>query len=655
MRTKIAIAFASTVSLLSLATSASANTSVSDTSMTKLFHTTGRSIGDAVVTDGDWAAVGNPSAVAPAIPSVLVYRRTPAGWELYQELFQSDYGLDEAAQNFGASLSMDGGTLAIGAWKLNLACNDSGQNCMPVHSFGGAYVFSLEQDDLGEPLWVETAILTPDPPADLEELNFGSSITVSNGIVSVGSVYNGIHDGYVFIFDHDPVTQQWDHFATIVEPLPSEEHFAKSVASQGDTLVIGAPAVDGDDSGSVYVYQLDPIAETATLAQVLPPIGFGDAEEYGWSVDISGDNIVTGSREDSLFDLDGGLVYVWQLDASDVWSLAALLMDPASHAISGFGISSISIRGNTIVTGASSHDDASVNAGAVFPFYRSGQTWVRGGPIVTGDSDPGDAFGAGVALEADGMALFAGATGDDGLGWAKGAVYHVELGYTCDGVLATVLGTEADDDLLGTNGHDVVVLFGGNDIYHGLNGNDRICGGTGDDDLAGNLDNDRVFGEDGFDLLDGDAGNDYLDGGRDNDTIEGGAGGDTITGGFGDDTIEGNEEPDIINGDAGNDTIDGNDGRDSLSGGPGVDDIDGGDDPDVLSGGDDPDTLRGGDGNDLINGDNGNDHLYGDWGDDTLNGDAGNDLVSGGIGTNTCDGGAGTDTAYFCQTAINFP
>ena len=57
-----------------------------------------------------------------------------------------------------------------------------------------------------------------------------------------------------------------------------------------------------------------------------------------------------------------------------------------------------------------------------------------------------------------------------------------EPGLTCDGLPATIVGTEfADNPLDGTTGDDVIVGLGGDDFINGFGGNDRICGGEGGD------------------------------------------------------------------------------------------------------------------------------------------------------------------------------
>ncbi|MBA3653472.1 MAG: hypothetical protein H0W70_04690 [Actinobacteria bacterium] len=102
---------------------------------------------------------------------------------------------------------------------------------------------------------------------------------------------------------------------------------------------------------------------------------------------------------------------------------------------------------------------------------------------------------------------------------------------TCDGRVATIIGTSGDDSIYGTPGPDVIVGLGGNDDVYGQGGDDVICGGTGLDNIYAGDGNDRAFGEAGADTLYGQAGNDFLSGGSENDYLYGGDGDDTLDGG----------------------------------------------------------------------------------------------------------------------------
>ncbi len=182
---------------------------------------------------------------------------------------------------------------------------------------------------------------------------------------------------------------------------------------------------------------------------------------------------------------------------------------------------------------------------------------------------------------------------------------------TCDGLTATIIGTEDGERINGTSGDDVIVALGGNDRIFGRGGNDVICAGDG---------NDRVYAGGGDDTVFGEGGNDFA---------SGGSGEDTLDGGDGDDRLYGDNNDDILRGGGGDDL---------LVGGRGVDDLDGGADDDTLYGSQNDDVMAGGDGDDRLFGNAGNDELDGGEGVDLLHGGGGNaDVCTNGENLQACE------------------
>jgi hypothetical protein len=153
---------------------------------------------------------------------------------------------------------------------------------------------------------------------------------------------------------------------------------------------------------------------------------------------------------------------------------------------------------------------------------------------------------------------------------------------TCNGHLATIVGTEGDDVIDGTPVRDVIAGLGGKDTIRGLGGDDIICGGDG---------NDVIRGGTGRDLIRGDNGRDKLYGDQDVDWLFGGGHVDKLFGNGGDDILSGQQAKDLLNGQRG---------HDALFGGPAGD------------------TLKGHDGNDMLNGQQSTDTCLGGPGDDRL-------------------------------------
>ena len=138
--------------------------------------------------------------------------------------------------------------------------------------------------------------------------------------------------------------------------------------------------------------------------------------------------------------------------------------------------------------------------------------------------------------------LLIGAPGADPNGRSSGASYVVfgeRASVTCNGLPATIVGTEASEAITGTSGPDVIHGLGGNDQIRGLSGDDVICGGSGKDLLRGGKGDDVLRGNRGSDLLIGGGGDDVLYGDWGNDVLRGNWGSDHLIGGRGTDRCDG--------------------------------------------------------------------------------------------------------------------
>ena len=90
----------------------------------------------------------------------------------------------------------------------------------------------------------------------------------------------------------------------------------------------------------------------------------------------------------------------------------------------------------------------------------------------------------------------------------------------CDGLRATIVGTDGADTIRGTARRDVIVAKGGDDKVFGLGGDDTVCAGAGDDDVRGGSGSDDLRGEGGNDDLFSDGGaHGFLIGGPGDDLL----------------------------------------------------------------------------------------------------------------------------------------
>jgi hypothetical protein len=223
------------------------------------------------------------------------------------------------------------------------------------------------------------------------------------------------------------------------------DRFGTSVAISGDTVVVGAPeedsnatGVNGDgasdgapESGAAYVF----VRSGTTWSQqaFLKASNTGAADQFGWSVAISGDTVVVGARmEDSgAAGVDGnqadngafdaGAAYVF-VRSGLAWSQQAYLKASNTWQTNAFG-HSLAISGNTVVVGAryeassatgvdgNQADLSAYGAGAAYVFVRNGSAWSQQAYLKASNTGPSDYFGYAVAISGD--IAVVGAIGED--------------------------------------------------------------------------------------------------------------------------------------------------------------------------------------------------------------------------------------------------
>ena len=332
--------------------------------------------------------------------SAYVFTRNSEGvWTQRAQLTASD---PDAGDGFGWSVALDGDTAVVGAYQ-----NDEGEPGEDqVTSTGSAYIFTKDSQGM----WKQTAQLTAYDAA--EDDQFGYSVAVDGGTIVVGAHMDddgGEESGSAYVFTKPSGDDGWDDWnglsangkANLTTKLTASDaaaggYFGNSVATDGNTVVVGAHKVDTtdtdgntllSDSGSVYA-----ITKPSTDANI---DGSTDWEDW-----------------DSL-DADGKADLTAKLTASD------------AGAGDEFGIS-VAIDDNTVVVGAHQHDksDTVNNSGAAYVFTKPSNAWVTGtetAKLTASDGASGDEFGISVAVSGDTVLI--GAHKDDDKGDESGSAY----------------------------------------------------------------------------------------------------------------------------------------------------------------------------------------------------------------------------------------
>jgi hypothetical protein len=166
--------------------------------------------------------------------------------------------------------------------------------------------------------------------------------------------------------------------------------FGASVAIDGDIAVVGAYLNDsnGSDCGAVYVYELS--GSQWTERQKLAALDGSPGDQFGRSVAIEGNTIVVGSYCDD----DKGSAYVFTR-LGGTWTQQQKLVAPDAASIDRFGCS-VAIDNNTIVIGAYRSNSYT---GSAYVFTRTGTNWDFQGKLTASDAQSGAYFGYSAAID----------------------------------------------------------------------------------------------------------------------------------------------------------------------------------------------------------------------------------------------------------------
>ncbi len=377
--------------------------------------------------NGDTAIVGAPDEAAGG--AARIFTRSGATWSELESLpnparhFQGTFGSSVA-------ISADGDTAIVGV-------ADLGAPVEHEHD-GGAYVFVRSGST-----WTQQGPMLSGEDESGGGVEFGSTVAISadGDTVAIGGPgqKNGEEDlaGAVWVFTRSESTwtQQGEEL-TGGEELPygtnSYEQklgssFGCSVAlsADGDTLLVGGYS-DDHAAGAAWVFTRSGSSWTQQGSKLTPSDESGEGE-FGKSVALSGegDTALIGAPED---DEVAGAAWVFTRSGSS-WTQQGSKLTPSDESGEGEFAETVALsgEGDTALIGAPEDDN---RVGAAWIFTRSGSSWTQQGSKLTGegeqgagtrfDPERGGAFGAGVALSADGSTAMVGGPADDEL---QGAIW----------------------------------------------------------------------------------------------------------------------------------------------------------------------------------------------------------------------------------------
>lgn len=332
-------------------------------------------------------------------------------------------------------------------------------------------------NDMKEKNWVQDAYLKASN-ADMNDL-FGYVVAVSGDTIiasawgedssqsyitnsdgDASSENSAINSGAVYVFKKD-ASGNWIQDAYLkASNAEGWEQFGYSIAISGNTIAVGVPTEDSNQtyitnidglaspnnsassSGAVYIFKKDALGNwiqdaylKASNAEIL--------DAMGHAIAMSGETIVVPAGSDDanqtfITNNDGiassdnnapesGAVFVFKKDASGNWIQDAYLKPSNSESNDGFGLS-VAVSGNYIVVGTSredsnqsfitnddgiaSADNSAVHSGAVYVFKRDASgNWIQDAYLKASNREATDLFGTTVAIS--GKIIVVGAIQED--------------------------------------------------------------------------------------------------------------------------------------------------------------------------------------------------------------------------------------------------
>ena len=194
-----------------------------------------------------------------------------------------------------------------------------------------------------------------------------------------------------------------------------DDSYGWSAAMDGDDIAIGAPLANviGANNGSVTVTNGNDV-------QVLSPANTGAFDNFGYSVDISGDLLIAGSTIHPLATREGA-AYIFRRNAG-IWVEEAMLLAPDGMYQDSFGCA-VAIDGDTAVVGAFLADTEGDSSGSAYVFSYDGAGWSLKQQLSANEATV--KFGASVDIAGD--TILVGSPRDNIDGTSAGGAYVFTL------------------------------------------------------------------------------------------------------------------------------------------------------------------------------------------------------------------------------------
>lgn len=256
--------------------------------------------------------------------------------------------------------------------------------------------------------------------------DFGRSVALDGDTLLIGSPEegnpNGIKSGAAYAFEQS--NGGWKGAKLVADDGEEDDELGRDVALSGDTALVGAPYDEnsnGFEAGAVYVFERSD-GDWSQQAKLTADDG-NENDLFGGALALEGSTALIGAYTDDLPDTGRGSVYVFER-ADGNWSQQAKLT--AADGSEWFGFD-VALEGTTALIGAQLDDDPNgQDAGSAYTFEKSDGDWSQQTKLSADDGDDLDRFGYSVALSGD-TALVGAFHDEDPNGTRAGSAYVFDL------------------------------------------------------------------------------------------------------------------------------------------------------------------------------------------------------------------------------------
>ena len=251
---------------------------------------------------------------------------------------------------------------------------------------------------------------------------FGRFVELNNDNAFISAYQdfeNGSSSGALYIYNKSGVSYQ-----QVKKIFPDdggvEEFFGYSMSSFDDWLITGAhhDSDFGASSGGAYVL-LKSENKNWEFYQKLLPFDASEADEFGKTVDIYQDYIVSCSYLDDDSGTNSGSVYIYKWNGQS-WEHNDKIHASDPEDYSQFGLA-LDLFKNQLIIGSPFKNSCGTNCGAAYIYERINGKWTETAKLVPDDLSEKDEFGITTKINND--YAFVSSIKDDDLGENSGSVY----------------------------------------------------------------------------------------------------------------------------------------------------------------------------------------------------------------------------------------